>query len=381
MSELRHSITVPEAIERIRGGRQIILVDDEDRENEGDLCMAAGLTTPADIAFMARHGCGLICLTMTKERIERLGLPKMSERNQSRFGTNFHVSIEAREGVTTGISAYDRCRTIRTAVAGDARPQDLVSPGHVFPIGARHGGVLVRSGQTEGSVDLARLAGLEPAGVICEIMNEDGSMARRPQLEVFAERHFLGILTIEQLIEYRLQQEEQIQLIFETRVRPRGLSQHFRLIVFKSPVTSAQHVAWVLGEVEGRDGVLVRMHRANVLTDVFDVGPGNGKVCHALKEIERAGAGVLVYVLPEATNMAVQAREVHSGQPAEGASAPMGGPPALREFGLGAQVLRSLGLRRIRLLTDNPKRIVGLSGYGLEVVERVSFSKESEVVS
>jgi 3,4-dihydroxy 2-butanone 4-phosphate synthase/GTP cyclohydrolase II len=372
MSETRdHALTVDEALVQIRAGKQIILVDDEDRENEGDLCMAASACTPADINFMARFGRGLICLTMTRDRMERLGLPKMTERNQSRFGTNFHVSIEAREGVTTGISAGDRARTIAAAVSADATARDIVSPGHMFPICAMEGGVLVRAGQTEGSVDLARLAGLEPAGVICEIMRDDGSMARRPDLEQFAAEHDLGILTIAQLIEHRLQREPQIKKLAATRIVPHGMDIEFELVVFESPVTSAQHVALMLGDLGSRDDVLVRMHRANALTDVLGVGPSNGKVRKALGRIAKEGAGVLVYVLPETVDLAAQVQEIDLGRPAPEPA--VARPPELREFGLGAQVLVSLGLKRIRLLTDNPKRIVGLSGFGLEVVERVSF--------
>lgn len=368
---LKYSISVQDAIERIRAGKQIILVDDEDRENEGDLCMAASACTADDINFMARYGRGLICLTLSAERIEHLALPRMSENNQSRFGTNFHVSIEAREGVTTGISAADRAQTIAAAVAPDASPRDIVSPGHMFPIAAREGGVLVRSGQTEGSVDLARLAGLEPAGVICEIMKDDGTMARRPDLEVFAKDHDLGILTIAQLIEYRLQNEAQIKKLSSTKVIPHGFDAEFELMIFESPVTSAQHVAFVHGDVNQRNDVLVRMHRANTLTDVFGVGPSNGKVDRALKRIVDEGAGVMVYVLPENHDLAAQMSEIKRGKP--NAPSDIATPPLLREFGLGAQVLVSLGLTKIRLLTDNPKRIVGLSGFGLEVSSRVSF--------
>ncbi|MBW2732624.1 MAG: 3,4-dihydroxy-2-butanone-4-phosphate synthase [Deltaproteobacteria bacterium] len=370
MNGIKEGISVEEALKQIREGRQVILVDDEDRENEGDLCMAAQFCRPEDINFMAKFGRGLICLTMTRERIEELGLPKMAERNQSRFGTNFHVSIEAREGVTTGISAADRACTIQAAISAQAGPSNLVSPGHIFPLGAVDGGVLVRTGQTEGSVDLARLAGVEPAGVICEIMKEDGSMARRPDLEVFAAEHDLGILTIAQLIEFRLQREAQIRAASEMMVTPRGLNSAFRLVVFTSEVTSAQHVALVLGDVSEAKDVLVRVHRANVLTDVLDVGPHNGKVFQVLRRIEREGAGVLVYVLPENLNLVAQADEIKNGKRAvDGVDT----PPVLRELGLGAQVLRSLGLSKIRLITDNPKRLVGLSGHGLEVVDRVPF--------
>ncbi len=362
-------LTVQEAIEQIRQGKQVILVDDEDRENEGDLCMASQFVTPDGINFMARYGRGLICLTMTQERLERLGLTKMSERNQSRFGTNFFVSIEAREGVTTGISAADRARTIKVAVDADASPRSIVSPGHVFPIGAREGGVLVRAGQTEGSVDLARLAGLEPSGVICEIMKDDGTMARRPDLEVFAAQHELGIVTIEQLIQYRLERENQIQPVSQVEVVPNGLSQSFRVIAYRPMVTGAQYLALVLGEFKGVDEpVLVRMHRASIPTDVFGVtnGCGCAKNQRALRQIEAAGRGVLVYVMPEHLDLSVQVALLAGNAEPE--------RPELREFGLGAQILASLGLTKIRLITDNPKRIVGLQGFGLSVVDQVALT-------
>ncbi|MCC6749531.1 MAG: 3,4-dihydroxy-2-butanone-4-phosphate synthase [Deltaproteobacteria bacterium] len=368
-------LTVEMALEQIRAGRQIVLVDDEDRENEGDLCMAATKARAEDINFMARHGRGLICLTLTRERVRRLGLPKMSERNESRFGTNFHVSIEARDGVTTGISAADRATTIHAAVASDAGPHSIVSPGHVFPICAMEGGVLVRTGQTEGSVDLARLAGLEPAGVICEIMNDDGTMARRPDLERFAQEHGLGILTIAQLIEYRLQRERLIHEAVSAEVVPPGLTRPFRLIAYRTEVSDAQYLALVCGPVDSGTPALVRMHRAVVPADVFGVSAsGSGsKNLRALRQIEEAGAGVFVYVVPGRVDLVAQVERIARGAAALGGSAESH-PPELRDFGLGAQVLLSLGLKRIRLMTDNPKRLVGLEGYGLEVVEQVSLN-------
>lgn len=370
-------LEVEQAVEQLRAGRQIILVDDEDRENEGDLCLAAERVSPEHIAFMACQGRGLICLTMTTERLRRLRLPAMAERNESRFGTCFHVSIEAREGVTTGISAADRARTIQAAVAAEAQSHDLVTPGHVMTIGAREGGVLVRSGQTEGSVDLARLAGLEPAGVICEIMNDDGTMARRPDLERFARRHGLGILTIAQLIEYRLQRESQLRCVAESKVVPAGLQRAFRLSVHAAQVGQAQFVALVLGEPRPDQAVLVRMHRASLINDVLGVerGPGASKNLRALRLIEEAGCGVFIYVLPERMDLGEQVRHFEQQSTFEGAD--RGAPqqlPELRELGLGAQLLRQLGLSRIRLMTDNPRRIVGLAGYGLTVVERVGLN-------
>jgi 3,4-dihydroxy 2-butanone 4-phosphate synthase/GTP cyclohydrolase II len=377
MSEL---LTVEEAIDRIRQGRQIILVDDEDRENEGDLCMAAEKVTADDINFMARFGRGLICLTLTERRAQQLGLNKMTERNRSRFGTNFYVSIEARQGVSTGISAADRATTIQAAIAEGANQQSVVSPGHIFPICARRGGVLVRSGQTEGSVDLARLAGLEPAGVICEIMKDDGTMARMPDLEVFAREHDLGILTIAQLIQYRLQRESLVQTEFETEVSPAGLEQRFKLKVFKSSVNDAQYVALILGDVRSNEPVLVRVHRACIPGDVFRIETCgcDRKMRHALQQIGREGAGVFVYVHPGLLDLVSQIQRHVLGQGQSEAPKGEGLPPELRDFGLGAQVLATIGLSKIRLMTDNPKRIVGLRSYGLEVVERVQLGEEGD---
>jgi len=368
-------LTVEEAMDRIRNGRQVILVDDEDRENEGDLCMAAALATPEDINFMARNGRGLICLTLTQQRAAQLGLTKMTERNKSRFGTNFYVSIEAAQGVTTGISAADRAATIQAAVAADADVGSVVSPGHVFPICARGGGVLVRSGQTEGSVDLARLAGLEPAGVICEIMKDDGSMARMPDLEQFAEQHGVGILTIAQLIEYRMQRESLVQQVADARMVPSGLKREFEIVVFRSSVNDAQYMALVLGSIRGKDPVLVRVHSACIPGDVFG---GQGCRCdlkksRALQKIEQAGAGVFVYVHPGQVDLANQVQRHVVGDSLEEPKNE-GLAPELRDFGLGAQVLVALGVSKIKLMTDNPKRIVGLRSYGLEVVERISLS-------
>jgi 3,4-dihydroxy 2-butanone 4-phosphate synthase/GTP cyclohydrolase II len=371
-------LTVDEAFEQIREGHQIILVDDEDRENEGDLCMAAELVTPDDINFMARFGRGLICLTLTEERVQRLGLTKMAERNESLFGTNFYVSIEAREGVTTGISAGDRATTIRAAVAPEANPDSLVSPGHVFPICARKGGVLVRSGQTEGSVDLARLAGLTPAGVICEIMKDDGTMARMPDLESFAEEHELGILTIAQLIEHRMQRESLVRKAVSGTLVPAGLRREFRVDTFKTEVSDAQYMVLVLGQPRREDPVLVRMHRACIPGDVLG-GDSCGcarKKQRALELIERAGCGVFVYIHPGRLDLTAQVRGHVTGRQVSEAREE-GLPPELRDFGLGAQVLAELGLSKIRLMTDNPQRFVGLRSYGLEVVERIPLTSKA----
>ncbi len=367
---------VEEAIRRIRAGEMVIVVDDEDRENEGDLCVAAEKVTPEHINFMAKHGRGLICLSLTPERCDRLGLPLMTRNNESPYGTNFTVSIEARHGVTTGISAADRAHTIRTAVAPDARPEDLVTPGHVFPLRAQRGGVLVRTGQTEGSVDLARLAGLEPAGVICEIMKDDGTMARMPDLERFAQEHGLVIVTIADIIKYRLQNECLVEEVVRGPYLPglSGLRAEYETVVYRSLVDQQEFMALVLGSWEPDEPVLVRVHSA-CIGDVF-----NSMQCEcgsvlrqSLRMIDAEGKGVLLYVIPHKLRVAEQfrAHALHHEDVEPGESQEEGMPRPLRDFGLGAQVLRELGVRKIRLLTNNPKKLAGLAGYGLEVVERV----------
>jgi 3,4-dihydroxy 2-butanone 4-phosphate synthase/GTP cyclohydrolase II len=356
----------------------VILVDDEDRENEGDLTMAADLVTPEAINFMAREGRGLICLSLTEERVNQLGLPMMTADNRARHHTAFTVSVDARRGTTTGISARERAETIRVAVARDARPDDLVIPGHIFPLRAHRGGVLVRSGQTEGSVDLARLAGREPAGVICEIMRDDGEMARMPDLEAFARKHDLPIVKIADLIEYRLGQELLVHPAFESRVRPAlgGLQSEFRLCLYTTEVEGTEFLALVLGEIKPDEPVLVRVQTAGVMRDVFGVGaaPDDHPATVSLRLIEEAGKGVLLYVFPR--GRASLEAEL-GGQPTS--SEP--GDPRLRNFGLGAQVLAHLGVRTIRLLTNHPRRIVGIGGYGLEVVECVPIKPAARVVA
>jgi 3,4-dihydroxy 2-butanone 4-phosphate synthase/GTP cyclohydrolase II len=366
---------VVESLEDIRAGKMIILVDDEDRENEGDLCMAAEKVTPEAINFMAKHGRGLICLTLTEEKADALELPLQSARKGggSPFGTAFTVSIEARRGVTTGISAKDRATTIQAAVAPEARPEDLITPGHVFPLRAKRGGVLVRTGQTEGSVDLARLSGLSPAGVICEIMNDDGTMARMPDLEKFATHHGLRILSIADLIEYRLQQESLVERVVEARLTPSlpGVSAEFDAWVYSTPVEKTEYLALVLGKVAAGGPVLVRVQTACFPGDVFgsascDCG---AQLRAALQAIEREGRGVLLYVFPSGRQSIVNDVRAHVLHE-ENARA-IGREHKLRDFGLGAQVLSQLGVRNLRLLTNNPKKIVGLEGYGMCVVERV----------
>ncbi len=369
---------VERAIDRIRAGGIVIMVDDEDRENEGDLCMAAELVTPAAVNFMAKHGRGLVCLSLTEEKVGRLRLPLMVEEgaNTSSFGTAFTVSIEARKGVTTGISARDRAHTILTAVRDDCRPEDLARPGHVFPLRARSGGVLVRAGQTEGSVDLARLAGLRPAGVICEVMNDDGTMARRPELELLAARHELPIVSVADLIAYRMLKDTLVRRAAEA---PLPTAQgEFRAVAYENDVDRHQHVALVMGRWRPAEPVLVRVHSKCLTGDVFgsircDCGP---QLQAAVRQIARAGKGVLLYLDQEGRGIGLvnklKAYNLQDqGLDTAEANVRLGFKPDLRDYGLGAQMLRDLGVRKMRLLTNNPKKIVGLEGYGLEVVERV----------
>jgi 3,4-dihydroxy 2-butanone 4-phosphate synthase / GTP cyclohydrolase II len=369
---------VARAIDEVRAGRMVILVDDEDRENEGDLVMAADLVTPEAINFMARHGRGLICLSLNEERVAALGLPLMSTMSSASSGhhqsprhTAFTVSIDARRGTTTGISARERAETIRVAVARDAGPDDLVTPGHVFPLRARRGGVLVRSGHTEGSVDLARLAGREPAAVICEIMREDGEMARMPDLTAFAETHGLAVVKIADLIEYRLAQEMLVVRAAERVVRPRvgGVRAEFHAYVYTTDVEDTEYLALVLGEVRPDEPTLVRVQTASLLRDVLAAAPGADEpgAGPPLRLIEEAGAGILLYVY--ARGRASLLHEFEALGAAGPAAAPETAEPRLRNFGLGAQVLAHLGVRRIRLLTNNPRPIVGVAGYGLQIVE------------
>jgi 3,4-dihydroxy 2-butanone 4-phosphate synthase/GTP cyclohydrolase II len=369
---------VEQALAEVRRGKFVILVDDEDRENEGDLCMAADLVSPEAINFMVLHGRGLVCLTLTEEQVQKLELPMMGAPGRSgpKLGTAFTVSIEARDGVTTGISAADRARTIRVACNPAARPDQVVVPGHVFPLQARHGGVLVRAGQTEGSVDLARMAGLSPAGVICEIIRDDGTMARLPDLEEFAQRHSLRILTIADLIAHRLRTERLVRSVEEREIVLDRTRSAWRASIFESLVEQRRIVALVKGRLDPNVPTLCRMHRGELLSDVFSSSAGHGGslLGEALDAIERAGSGVVVYLPPERVDAIALAPPGPKTAPSADTAAPArphGG--TLREYGLGAQVLAALGVRQIRLLTNNPRRIPALNGYGLDLVECVAL--------
>jgi 3,4-dihydroxy 2-butanone 4-phosphate synthase/GTP cyclohydrolase II len=385
----QHSLLDPAVSERveasladIRQGKMVILVDDEDRENEGDLVLAAEHVTADAINFMAKYGRGLICLALDEQQVERLDLPMMRVpgRGGPPLGTAFTVSIEAARGVTTGISAADRAHTIRVACASDAHPNDVVTPGHIFPLKARRGGVLVRTGQTEGSVDLARLAGLRPAGVICEIMKDDGTMARMPDLEVFAEEHGLRILSIADLIQYRLQTETLVERLAEHDMVLDQTGTTWRCVVFELPVEDRQAIALVKGDVSGDEPVLCRVHAGSLVSDMFCSRPGSGGAVlrASIRRIEEEGRGVVLYLEPR-KSLAAEIKKTFGQVPPPADSIPNAeeartsdqARTILRRFGLGAQMLADLGIRKLRLISNSQRRIAGITGYGLDVVEHV----------
>jgi 3,4-dihydroxy 2-butanone 4-phosphate synthase/GTP cyclohydrolase II len=374
--------TIEEAIDDIRRGRMVILMDDKDRENEGDLCMAAEKVTPQAINFMATHGRGLICLPLTEERVKHLGLSMMVSENTSPFGTAFTVSVDAAMGITTGISAADRAKTIMDAIAEDAKPQDLATPGHIFPLRARNGGVLVRAGQTEGSVDLARLAGLKPAGVICEIMKDDGTMARQPDLMRFAKKHRLKVVTIADLIQYRLNYDS---LVFRAAAAPlpTRIGGDFQAIVYNTLVDQSEHLALIKGNISPKEETLVRVHTKYVPGDVFGFELLNtgAVIQRSMEIIAKQGKGIILYLQPEHKGIrpATVTYPKLEGKQQKSMNRSFVYQADFKEYGIGAQILRDLGVGKMRLLTNNKKHLVGLRGYGLEVTALESIPRETPI--
>ncbi len=376
-------LTIDQAIEDIKNGKMVILVDDEDRENEGDLTMAAEAVTPEAINFMAKYGRGLICLSLDSSIADRLDLPMMVDQNTSQFQTGFTVSIEAKKGVTTGISAADRATTILTAVADDTTPSDIARPGHIFPLRARDGGVMVRVGQTEGSVDLARLAGKKPAGVICEIMDDDGTMARMPSLEKFAKKHGIGICTVADLVHYRLKTESFVKRAAQT-VIPTRVGGDFKIIAYENDLDNLTHIALVKGEINSQKPVLVRVHSECMTGDIFSSlrCDCQEQLYTAMAMIKEEGAGVILYLRQEGRGIGLvnklKAYEYQrQGMDTVEANEVLGFKADMRDYGVGAQMLVDLGVKSIRLMTNNPKKMVGLDGYGLTIVEQVAIEVEA----
>ena len=372
--------TIEDAIADIKRGRMVILMDDKDRENEGDLCMAAEKVTPAAINFMATHGRGLICLPLTEERVRHLGLAMMVSENNSPFGTAFTVSVDSASGITTGISAADRAKTILDAIADDSKPQDLVIPGHIFPLRARNGGVLVRAGQTEGSVDLARLAGLKPAGVICEIMKDDGTMARQPDLMRFAKKHKLKVITTADLIQYRLNYDS---LVYRAAAAPlpTRVGGMFHAVVYNTHVDQSEHLALIKGNISPKEETLVRVHTKYVPGDVFgfELLNTNAVIQRSMEIIAKAGKGVILYLRPEFRGLrpAMVAYPRLEGKQQRAMNRSFVYQADFKEYGIGAQILRDLGVGKMRLLTNNKKHLVGLRGYGLEVTALEPIPREN----